>query len=167
MPKLGSTIRPMMDRFFSKVHMVPEAGCWIWAGCISGETRYGAFMLSRGKQMGAHRASWIIHRGPIPEGMFVCHKCDTRECVNPDHLFLGTHTDNMQDCSRKGRTSRPYGRLSGKAKAVIRICPVTGDEKRYGAASEAEWEGFHAGNVIKICRGNGRTHAGYKWRYAD
>jgi hypothetical protein len=57
----------------------------------------------------AHRASWEAYRGPIPKGMWVLHKCDTMPCVNPDHLFLGTHQDNMTDKTRKGRN----GCLSG------------------------------------------------------
>jgi hypothetical protein len=56
--------------------------------------------------MTAHRASWIIHNGKIPNGLFVCHKCDNKKCVNPDHLFLGTQKDNMKDKISKGREAR-------------------------------------------------------------
>ena len=90
--------------------------CWIWTGREIGKG-YGYFFLRRGF-IRAHRASWELHNGPIPKGMLVCHKCDVRKCVNPDHLFLGTNTDNMRDAMRKGRVFRPIGSLNGKSKLV-------------------------------------------------
>lgn len=87
---------------------VPEAGCWLWTGpwCDSG---YGR-VARHGKEITrAHRMFYTVHKGEIPKGLFVCHKCDTPACVNPDHLFLGTARDNVQDMIRKGR-NRPGGR---------------------------------------------------------
>ena len=80
---------------------VPEAGCWLWTRSVD-SGGYGMIRV-QGIQIGAHRLSYITHRGPIPAGMMVCHKCDTPLCINPDHLFLGTALDNFRDMQRKGR----------------------------------------------------------------
>jgi hypothetical protein len=84
-----------------KVETVPEAGCWLWAGSYF-DNGYGQAHYSD-RPLGAHRLSWIFHNGEIPEGMQVLHHCDVRSCVNPAHLFLGTHGDNMRDMVKKGR----------------------------------------------------------------
>lgn len=78
---------------------VPEAGCWIWVGTAG---RYGKF-FHEGRPKDAHRAAWLVFKGPIPQGMRVCHSCDVPLCVNPDHLFLGTAKDNTLDMMKKGR----------------------------------------------------------------
>lgn len=101
------------ERFFEKVEiglklrpgMTTE--CWLWTGIQRGNNRYGGFNSGTPGKGGvaaiAHRMSWVIHFGEIPENMEVCHECDTPTCIRPDHLFLGTHADNMRDMVRKGR----------------------------------------------------------------
>jgi hypothetical protein len=85
-------------RFWSNVDK--SGDCWIWTA--SKQTAgYGQF-----RRRGAHRVVWEFTFGPIPAGMFVCHRCDVRTCVNPDHLFLGSHKDNMLDMAQKGRAAR-------------------------------------------------------------
>lgn len=93
---------------------VPEAlsGCWLWWGDTSGKEPYGQYGDKK-----AHRLSWELHRGSIPDKMDVCHHCDTPLCVNPDHLFVGTRQDNMQDCAKKGRNSHGETRYNARLTA--------------------------------------------------
>ena len=99
-------MKPIADRFWEKVDKSPASGCWEWRSSIRGNG-YGAFfthLIGEGRKCrGAHRFSWELKNGPIPDGLWVLHKCDNRICVNPDHLFLGDRVDNMQDCAKKGR----------------------------------------------------------------
>lgn len=85
------------DRFVKS-----SAGCHIWTGCLNSNNGYGTVSVG-GKRVYAHRGSWTHHNGPIPSGMYVCHKCDVRTCINVAHLFLGTCADNMKDMHKKGR----------------------------------------------------------------
>lgn len=78
--------------------------CWMF-----GNRNVHNMFLLEGKNIGAHRASWILHKGNIPKGLCICHHCDNPGCINPDHLFLGTYQDNMQDMIKKGRGNAPKG----------------------------------------------------------
>lgn len=86
-------------------------GCWEWQRCRTPQG-YGQVAVDRVRWI-AHRYSWHLHFGPIPRGLFVCHRCDNPPCVNPAHLFLGTHQDNMRDMAEKGRAARSKGRPHG------------------------------------------------------
>lgn len=101
---LAEETTPAADRFNSKVdRSAGSDGCWMWTAVRDPKSGYGKFYIGARRFTGAHRASYSIHNGPIPEGMFVLHRCDTPSCVNPAHLFLGTHLDNMADMIAKGR----------------------------------------------------------------
>lgn len=89
-----------MKRFFEKV--VKTDTCWNWTAAIRGKSGYGC-MKYQGRVIDAHRISWMLHKGDIPKDKLVCHTCDNRKCVNPEHLFLGSYKDNMQDCISKNR----------------------------------------------------------------
>lgn len=93
------------ERIERAVFPITESGCWIWMHALDVQG-YGALEFLGAQNVKAHRLSWEVYRGPIPKGMHVCHCCDIPCCVNPDHLFLGTHTDNMRDKAKKGRAPR-------------------------------------------------------------
>ena len=94
--------------------------CWLWTGPVE-KTGYARLQRSRTSfNVSVHRLSWELHFGEIPKGLFVCHRCDNRVCVRPDHLFLGTARDNVQDMIQKGRQYR----VSKPSLVTTRLCNV-------------------------------------------
>lgn len=114
--------QPIAERIASKIEVDPQSGCWNWtAAKIKGG--YGAISAERSRKVTiAHRVSYEHHIGPVPVGMLVLHRCDNPGCINPSHLFLGTHAENMADMSAKRRNHTPRWPMGYRRK-------VTEDQK--------------------------------------
>lgn len=119
--------KAILSRFFDKVFVTDS--CHIWTGST---TPYGRFRLN-GKLEKAHRLAYKIRNGQIPPDMYVCHHCDVPECVNPDHLFLGTHADNMLDMYAKGRRKQ-FGENAGNSKLTEEQVRLIRSDDRTGVA---------------------------------
>ena len=141
------------DRFWSKVQK--SRGCWEWIGSRT-KKNYGQFRKQKvpgrkKKNVQAHRWAYANTIGPIPKGLFVCHHCDNPPCVNPKHLFLGTHRDNMLDMRKKGRGNKFFGgggfRFSKLTKAnVVKIRRLY-VPKKFGHDRTAKMFGVHPTTV--------------------
>jgi hypothetical protein len=108
----------VLERFWLQV--VKTDGCWLWTGAID-SNGYGKFALPRPwRRVAAHRVSFALHNGELEPGKFVCHACDNPPCVRPDHLFLGTQSDNMRDMLRKGRGRNPlFAKLAARTHCAL------------------------------------------------
>lgn len=142
--KFFRKVRSDADRFFDRVQKTDT--CWLWQGTL-GDLGYGELYARGRKNYKAHRLSYELHHGEIPEGLFVCHKCDVRNCVNPDHLFAGTHDDNMADKVSKGRQAAGK-RSNGKGKLTEdQVLAIAKDGRQrleiareYGIHPTAVWQ---------------------------
>lgn len=158
--RLGSVALPdrasFEDRFWAQVERTGE--CWEWRGKL-GRGGYGQTWRD-GRAPLVHRVSWELHYGPIPEGLFVCHRCDNPPCVRPDHLFLGTAKENTQDMMAKGRfrlsrkrrgEEHPRAKLTAEQAGLIRARVGTSRRKL------AEEFGVSPGTIRAI-------HEGRTWK---
>jgi len=145
------------ERFLAKVCPEPDSGCWLWRGHLRPDG-YGVLWLS-GKAHTAHRLAWTFFRGEIDPGLLVCHKCDVRACVNPEHLFLGTYLDNARDREKKGRSMRGEKNRSSKlsAEQVSRIKAVLAEGRMYTSELAREY-GVTSPTISSIARGNTWRH---------
>jgi len=115
---IDNYITKLTKRLLSKVNKTES--CWLWTGAMN-SAGYGLFSFE-GKEALAHRFSYRLFTGEIPDGLVILHSCDVRECINPEHLSVGTHTENMEDCLAKGRhNSQLSNFLDHTQKAEIRI----------------------------------------------
>lgn len=134
-----TTNTPTDQRFWRLVAKAAPSECWEWTGC-KGPRGYGA-LRGKGRTTQAHRFSYELHNGPIdPPSLFVCHHCDNPGCVNPAHLFLGTHTDNMHDSQNKLRN---HAKLTPGSVRAIRQ-----DTRRIADIAAAH--GISVSNVMQV-----------------
>lgn len=129
------------QRFWAKADRT--GSCWLWRGSINKSTGYGTFTMPKSCMVGgrsvyanqasyAHRFAFELANGPIPDGQSVLHRCDVPACVNPEHLFLGTHRDNMRDAAAKGRlhVPRPFRQtVSNETVSQILTLAATGTKQ--------------------------------------
>lgn len=152
----------VFDRLWARLPAGSPDECWLWPGSTFG----GGYGSIKGRtpdglqsNLPTHRVAWESQHGPVPEGLFVCHRCDVRLCCNPDHLFLGTQIDNIEDACRKGRIAKGEG--SGTAKLTEKDVREIRHAHQIGAASNvalARRYGIGETQVRRIVRG-------MKWKH--
>lgn len=160
-------MKSLRYRFLSKIS-AHESGCWLWTGAIVGKSKTasgGYGRLYSGEKTHweyAHRIAWILFKGPIPDQLCVLHKCDVRNCVNPEHLFLGTKADNAADMDAKGRRvnaphygeDHPHAKLTwAKVRAIRAVKGKLHDRGNSLLERLAKKYGVTATNISYIRRG--------------
>jgi len=149
----SDTIRARFERKFIPE---PNSGCWLWTGSVN---RAGYGQIQRGGRaagpINAQRASWLIYRYELRPEQFVCHHCDNKLCVNPDHLFIGSHADNMADMRHKGRSC--FGEKNRQALLTEKQVILIRNDRRSPALIGRD-HGISPAYVAKI-------KSGYRWSY--
>lgn len=162
--KEGKTTMTVEERFLKIVRKTSD--CWLWTGATAGSSGYGAFNRyparkdpRRGPEL-AHRVSYELFVGPIPEGHFVLHKCDVRCCVRPDHLFTGTAMDNVHDMVKKDRMTPVRGEDKHSAKLTERDVREIRVRHQSGDTAKLLAEHFHVstGAIYSIIHGRRWGH---------
>lgn len=162
--------KSVVERFWSKVDYGDT--CWSWLGSVRGKG-YGQFGIEANHIEDAHRVAYRLAYGPIPEGVLVCHKCDNPNCVRPDHLFLGSHRDNLLDASKKGRLTqlvtmhqphRHWGEVHATKLTLIKVREIQEKAQRFD---------YHKTNWAELAREYGVSRGtisdivmGRRWKNA-
>lgn len=116
------TVEQLAERILAHIEVDTDTGCWNWKRTL---TPGGYGQIGWGKQLVAtHRIVATVHIGPIPEGLYVCHRCDNRRCCNPAHLFYGTALDNARDCIAKGRAVHPIGEAAARKLTSAQVAEI-------------------------------------------
>lgn len=139
--KQGLPTTTIGDRLKSMIKVNPITGCWEWQGSKKigyGHTIIGSRKNGTRHSIAAHRLAYLTWKGEIPEGYFVCHKCDNPSCINPEHLFVGTRQDNVDDRERKGRNVVKTGEEQPLAKLTKK------------AVKDARWEYYYKRTKISV-----------------
>jgi hypothetical protein len=139
----------MIDKFLNRVNKTDS--CWLWMGRLD-KHGYGESKLIG--RMAPHRISYTLFKGEIPKGIFVCHTCDIRHCVNPDHLWIGTNSENMKDMALKGRI---HSKLTPENVREIR--DVYENKWYFGVSRDlAKKFNVHNSTICKIVKMKKRQH---------
>ena len=168
MAKYGPKPKPMEERFWAKVRKT--RGCWWWEG-TKNNMGYGTFMRVSPKKELAHRVSWMIANGAIPDGARVLHNCpegDNPACVNPDHLYLGTMKDNTQDMMKKGRNRyvAHHGEENGFSKLDANV--VREIRERWEAGPKGEALQMKLAAEFGVCFSNvGHIVSRRTWKHVE
>lgn len=148
-----------METIWLRIDRRGDEDCWEW---IAGKDAQGYGVCKfMGRPVKAHRLVYSFYRGTIPDGMVCCHKCDNRSCVNPNHIFLGTHEENMADRNKKGRQCKgsdtPFSKLTEEKVIKLRKRWKKGSHK-HGASQMARELGLDAQTVLKAVKGKNWKH---------
>lgn len=157
----GPTPRPVIDRVLDRIAYEPNTGCWLWEGNVN-HKGYGQVSVGHSGMTATHRVAYNHFKGPIHDGMQVLHSCDVPCCCNPQHLWLGTHQDNVNDKMRKGRhrivrTYKTRGSANGNSKLTDDVVRHIKRRDRLGK-DYAELYGVSRAAISAI-------HAGHTWRH--
>lgn len=161
----GQTVHSLEDRIYRMITVNEQNGCWEWLGALRngyGRLIVGSRIDGSRRSESAHRLSYKVFKGEIPEGLEVCHHCDNRRCVNPDHLFVGTRLENIADRETKGRNNPPRGENHSKAKLTGITVRQARAMRKEGMTfdSIARTFGVHKKTVMDAIKGD-------NWRHID
>lgn len=148
-----------LERFNKYYEAVTESGCWLWTGGLD-KDGYGVFWKDLTTAR-AHRSSYELLKGTIPDGLQVLHSCDIPSCVNPDHLFLGTHNDNMKDKSSKNRQTKLCGSQVYNAKLTENDVVIIKQLLTKSTLRQSDIAG-----IFNICEGSiSQINRGIAWKH--